>query len=102
MRGLGERSRRKDQHAPHRPLCLKSANYTTSYTLGSADDPDIGVGDDSFTVHAPVVRTAPFYQLGHHLLCRLEDHPNHVDVYIHDPVDLSRSIALLSRAPRAA
>ncbi|KAH8988593.1 hypothetical protein EDB92DRAFT_2115657 [Lactarius akahatsu] len=100
-----ERDRRPglDQHVPHRPLRLKSANCTTSCTVGCADDPDIGVGDGPFIIHAPIVQTAPFYQLGypfHHLLlCRLEDHPNHIDVYIHDPVDLSRSSPELPELP---
>ncbi|KAH9012625.1 hypothetical protein EDB84DRAFT_1642668 [Lactarius hengduanensis] len=41
----------------------------------------------------------PFYHL---LLCRLEDHPDRIDVSICDPADLSRSVAVPFRARRAA
>jgi hypothetical protein len=64
------------------------------------------IGDVSFTIHAHVVRTAPFRLLlgrpfHHLLLCRLEDHPDRVDVSICDPADPSRSIAVPSCARQA-
>jgi hypothetical protein len=59
-------------------------------TLGCTEDLEMQIGDVSLTIHAHVVHTAPFCLLlgcpfHHLLLCHLEDHPNHVDVSIHNP-----------------
>jgi hypothetical protein len=86
-----------------RTLCMEGANSSTSRTLGCAEDLDMRIGDVSFTVHAHVVRTAPFRLLlgrpfHNLLLCRLEDHPDRVDVSIRDPANPARSIAVPSRA----
>jgi len=75
-----------------RTLRMEGANGSTSRTLGCAEDLNMRIGDVSFTIHAHVVRTAPFRLLlgrpfHHLLLCRLEDHPDHVDVSIRDPAD---------------
>ena len=89
-----------------RVLQMKGANSSTSRTLGCAEDLEMRIGDVSFTIHAHVVRTAPFRLLlgrpfHHLLLCRLEDHPDRVDVSIRDPADPSRSIAVRSVPSRA-
>ena len=89
-----------------RTLRMEGANGSTSRTLGCAEDLEMQIGDVSFTMHAHVVRTAPFRLLlgrpfHHLLLCRLEDHPDRVDVSIRDPADPSRSIAVPSRARQA-
>jgi hypothetical protein len=88
-------------------LRMEGANSSTSRTLGCAEDLEMQIGDVSFTIHAHIVRTAPFRLLlgrpfHHLLLCRLEDHPDRVDVSIRDPADPSRSIAVPSRARQAA
>jgi len=75
--------------------------------LGCAEDLDMRIGDVSFTIHAHVVCTAPFclllgHPFHHLLLCRLEDHPDCVDVSIRDPADPSHSIAVPSQACRTA
>ena len=84
-----------------RTLRMEGANSSTSRTLGCAEDLEMQIGDVSFTVHAHVVRAAPFRLLlgrpfHHLLLCRLEDHPDRVDVSIRDPADPSRSITVPS------
>ena len=89
-----------------RVLQMEGANSSTSRTLGCAEDLEMRIGDVSFTIHAHVVRTAPFRLLlgrpfHHLLLCRLEDHPDRVDVSIRDPADPSHSIAVPSRARQA-
>jgi hypothetical protein len=88
-------------------LRMEGANSSTSRTLGCAEDLEMQIGDVSFTIHAHVVRTAPFWLLlghpfHHLLLCRLEDHPDHVDVSIRDPANPSHSIAVPSQARQAA
>jgi len=80
-------------------LHMKGANGSTSCTLRCAKDLSMRIGDVSFTIHAHVVCTAPFRLLlgrpfHHLLLCRLEDHPDRVDVSIHDPADPSQFIAV--------
>src|SRR6266702_774314 len=90
-----------------RTLHMEGANGSTSRTLGCAEDLDMRIGDVSFTIHAHVVRTAPFRLLPgrpfHNLLlCRLEDHPDHVDVSIRNPADPSHFVAVPSRARQAA
>jgi hypothetical protein len=89
-----------------RTLRMEGANSSTSRTLGCAEDLSMQIGDVSFTIHAHVVRTAPFRLLlgrpfHHLLLCRLEDHPDRVDVTIRDPADPARCIAVPSRARQA-
>ena len=89
-----------------RTLRMEGANGGTSRTLGCAEDLSMRIGDVSFTIHAHVVRTAPFRLLlgrpfHHLLLCRLEDHPDRVDVSIRDPANPSHSIAVPSRARQA-
>jgi hypothetical protein len=83
---------RKWQHFSHDGLCR-------------------GLRDASVTFHSPFMLTSsvqhhsasssgrPFHHL---LLCRLEDHPDRVDVSIRDPADPARSIAVPSRARQAA
>jgi len=83
-------------------LRMEGANGSTLSTLGCAEDLPMHIGDISFTTHAHVIRTAPFRLLlgrpfHHLLLCRLEDHPDRVDVSICNPADPSRSIAVPSR-----
>jgi integrase-like protein/reverse transcriptase-like protein/aspartyl protease len=87
-------------------LRMEGANGSTSRTLGCAEDLKMRIGDVSFTIHAHVIRTAPFRLLlgrpfHHLLLCRLEDHPDRVDVSIRDPANPSHSIAVPSRARQA-
>ena len=89
-----------------RTLRMEGANSSTSRMLGCAEDLEMQIGDVSFTVHAHVVRAAPFRLLlgrpfHHLLLCRLEDHPDRVNVSIRDPADPSRSITVPSRARQA-
>ena len=86
-----------------RVLRMEGANGSTSRTLGCAEDLQMRIGDISFTIHAHVVRVAPFRLLlgrpfHHLLLCRLEDHPDRVDISIRDPADPARSLAVPSRA----
>ena len=83
--------------------CTLRMEGANSYvrTLGCAEDVNMCIGDMSFTIHAHIVHTAPFiFLLGrpfHYLLLcwaasplrRFEDHPNRVDVSIHDPTDPS-------------
>ena len=90
-----------------RTLRMEGANSSTSRTLGCAEDLSMRIGDVSFSLHAHVVRTAPFRLLlgrpfHHLLLCRLEDHPDRVDVSIRDPANPSRSVAVPSRARQGA
>ena len=90
-----------------RTLRMEGANGSTSCTLGCAEDLNMRIGDVSFTIHAHVVRTAPFRLLlgrpfHHLLLCRLEDHPDRVDVSIRDPANPARSFSVPSRARRGA
>lgn len=90
-----------------RTVRIEDMNGNTSRTLGCAEDLDMRVGDVSFTIHAHVVRSAPSRLLlgwpFHHLLsCRQEYHSDRVDVSIRDPADPSRSVAVPSRARRAA
>jgi hypothetical protein len=53
-------------------LRMEGANGSTSRTLGCAKDLEMQIGDVSFTIHAHIVRTAPFCLLlgqpFHHLL----------------------------------
>ena len=86
-----------------RVLRMEGANGSTSRTLGCAEDLQMRIGDISFTIHAHVVRVAPFRLLlgrpfHHLLLCRLEDHPDRVDISIRDPANPVRSLAVPSRA----
>ena len=90
-----------------RTLRMEGANGSTSRTLGCAEDLNMRISDISFTIHAHVVRSAPFRLLlgrpfHNLLLCRLEDHPDSVDVSIRDPANPSRSVAIPSRARRGA
>lgn len=90
-----------------RTLHMEGANSSTSRTLGCAEDLHMHIGDVSFTMHAHVVRNAPFRLLlgrpfHHLLLCWLEDHPDRVNVSIRDPANPSRSIAVPSRARQGA
>ena len=75
-----------------RTLRIKDANGSTYRTLGCAEDLGIRIGDMSFDIQAHVIRTAPFRLLlgrpfHHLLLCRLQDHPDHVDMFIRDPAN---------------
>ena len=84
-----------------RTLRMEGTNGSTSRTLGCAEDLEMQIGDVSFTMHAHVVRTAPFrlllgHPFHHLLLCQLEDHPDRIDVSIRDPADPSRSITVPS------
>ena len=86
-------------------LRMEGANGSTSSTLGCAEDLKMRIGDIQFTIHAHVVRSAPFRLLlgrpfHHLLLCRLEDHPDRVEVSIRDPADPSCSLAVPSRERR--
>lgn len=91
-----------------RTLRMEGANSSTSCTLGCAEDLSMRiVGDVSFTLHAHVVRTAPFrlllgHPFHHLLLCRLEDQLDRVDVSIRDPSNPARAVAMPSRARQGA
>jgi Aspartyl protease len=90
-----------------RTLRMEGANGSTSRTLGCAEDLSMCIGDVSFTIHAHIVRTAPFRLLlgrpfHHLLLCQLEDHPDRVDMSIRDPANPAQSIAVPSRAHHGA
>jgi len=86
---------------------MEGANGSTSRTLGCAEDLNMHIGDVSFTIHMHVICTAPFRLLlgcpfHYLLLCRLEDHPDRVDVSIRDPTNPAQSIAIPSQAHRGA
>src|SRR6266567_3401698 len=88
-------------------LRMEGANGSTSRTLGCAEDLNMHIGDVSFTIHMHVIRTAPFRLLlgcpfHYLLLCRLEDHPDRVDVSICDPTNPAQSIAIPSQAHQGA
>ena len=88
-------------------LEMEGANGLASKTLGCAENLVMQIEDVAFEVHAHIVERAPFrLPLGrpfhHHLLCRLEDHPDgRVEVSIRDPAHPTRSINIPSRARRA-
>jgi hypothetical protein len=95
------------QFNPAFQLEMESANGLASKTLGCAENLSMQIGDVEFEVHAHIVERAPFRLLlgrpfHHHLLCRLEDHPDgRVDVSVRDPSDPSRSVTIPSRARKA-
>src|SRR5713226_8788356 len=87
-------------------LCMEGANSSTSYTLGCAKDLNMHIGDVSFAIHAHVICIVPFrlllgHPFHHLLLCQLEDHPDHINVSIHDLANPSHLIAVPSRARQA-
>ena len=89
-----------------RTLCMEGVTGSTSRMLGCAEDLEMCIGNVSFTIHAHVIQTMPFCLLlgrpfHHLLLCQLEDHPDHIDVSIHDPANPSCSIVVPSCARRA-
>ena len=88
-------------------LRMKGANSSTLCTLGCAEDLNMRICDMSFTIHAHVVHTAPFRLLlgcpfHHLLLCRLENHPDRVDIFIHDLANPARSFSVPSQAHKGA
>ena len=87
-------------------LDMEGANGLASKTIGCAENLTMQIGDVVFEVHAHIVERAPFRLLlgrpfHHHLLCRLEDHPDgRVDISIRDPAHPTRTINIPSRARR--
>ena len=95
------------QFNPSHQLNMEGANGLASKTMGCAENLTMQVGDVIFEVHAHIVERAPFRLLlgqpfHHHLLCRLEDHPDRrMVISVRDLANPARTINIPSRARRA-
>jgi len=82
---------------------MEGANGSTNWTLGCAENLPMCVGDVTFKVHMHVIKHTPFQLLlghpfQHQVLCTLDPLPDRsLDVFIHDPSDISRHILIPSQ-----
>jgi len=81
---------------------MEGANGSTNWTLGCAEHLPMCVRGVTFKVHAHVIKHTPFRLLlgrpfQHQVLCTLDLLPDgSLDVFIHDPSDISRCILVPS------